>query len=112
MLFRSVKDKCYVIVDGLDHINRQYDIYKGTIGKDETAIIEELRSIHFPDNFYILLSSQPISELDELYCNGYQYTEIQRWNHTKIEQLMRVCGLENICEGERKLSYILEENYG
>ncbi len=108
-LLTYVKDKCYVIVDGLDHINRQYDIYKGTIGKDETAIIEELRAIHFPDNFYILLSSQPISELDELYCNGYQNTEIQRWNHTKIEQLMRVCGLENICEGERKLSYILEE---
>lgn len=108
-LLTYVKDKCYVIVDGLDHINRQYDVYNGTIGKDETAIIEELRSIHFPDNFYILLSSQPISELDELYRNGYQNTEIQRWNHTKIEQLMRVCGLENICEGERKLSYILEE---
>lgn len=108
-LLTYVKDKCYVIVDGLDHINRQYDIYKGTIGKDETAIIEELKSIHFPDNFYILLSSQPISDLNELYCSGYENAEIQKWNHVKIEQLMHVCGLENICEGERKLSCILEE---
>lgn len=108
-LLTYVKDKCYVIVDGLDHINRQYDVYNGTIGKDETAIIEELKSIHFPDNFCILLSSQPISDLDELYCNGYENTEIQKWNHAKIEQLMHVCGLENIYEGERKLSCILEE---
>lgn len=81
-LLTYVKNKYYVIVDGFDHINRQYDIYKGMIGKDETAIIEELKSIRFPDNFYILLSSQPISEL---YSNGYQNTEIQHWNHTKIE---------------------------
>lgn len=56
-LLTYVKNKCYVIVDGLDHINRQYDIYKGMIGKDETAIIEELNSIRFPDNFYRLLLS-------------------------------------------------------
>lgn len=108
-LLTYVKENCYIIVDGLDHINRQYDVYKGMIEKDKTAIIEELKSIHFPDNFYILLSSQPISDLDELYCSGYENTEIQKWNHAKIEQLMHVCGLENICEGERKLSCILEE---
>ena len=50
----------YLVVDGLDHISREYELHKDLISRSETEIISELLEIHFPDNCYVLISSQPI----------------------------------------------------
>ena len=59
-LLRLIGGEFYLVVDGLDHISREYDLHKDLISRSETEIISELLEIHFPDNCYVTIASQPI----------------------------------------------------
>lgn len=87
-LLRLANNDIYVIVDGLDHIDREYELNKNVLSKNETAIIKELIEIQFPDNCYVLIISQPINELDAFRKKGYSDFEIRRWNKEQIVDLM------------------------
>ncbi len=52
-----VDEEFYLVVDGLDHISREYELHKDLISRSETEIISELLEIHFPDDCYVIISS-------------------------------------------------------
>lgn len=70
-LFQHINGEFYLIVDGLDHIDREYELHKDQISSSDIEIISELLKIHFPDNCHILISSQPIAELEDFKNIGY-----------------------------------------
>lgn len=55
-LLRLIGEEFYLVVDGLDHVSREYDLHKDLISRSETEIISELLGIHFPDNCYVIIA--------------------------------------------------------
>ena len=78
----------YLVVDGLDHISREYELHKDLISRSETEIISELLEIHFPDNCYVLISSQPIEEMKAFKNKNYSVLEIEPWGIEQAKSLM------------------------
>ena len=59
------------MVDGLDHISREYELNKDFISHSEIEIISELLEIKFPNNCYVIISSQPIDEIEKFKSKNY-----------------------------------------
>ena len=53
-----------------------------------TEIISELLEIHFPDNCYVIISSQPIDEIEEFKGKNYSVFEIEPWGIEQVKSLM------------------------
>ena len=87
-LLRLIGEEFYLVVDGLDHISREYDLHKDLISRSETEIISELLEIHFPDNCYVIIASQPIDALDKFKDNSYCVFEIEPWGIKQVKSLM------------------------
>lgn len=87
-LLQHIVEEFYFIVDGLDHISREYDLHKDLISRAETEIISELLKIRFPDNCYVIIASQPIEVLDQFKDNHYYRFEIEPWNSEQTKLLM------------------------
>lgn len=83
-----VDEEFYLVVDGLDHISREYELHKDLISRSETEIISELLEIHFPDNCYVIISSQPIDEMEEFKGKNYSVFEIEPWGIEQTKSLM------------------------
>ncbi len=83
-----VDEEFYLVVDGLDHISREYELHKDLISHSETEIISELLEIHFPDNCYVIISSQPIDEMEEFKGKNYSVFEIEPWGIEQAKSLM------------------------
>lgn len=87
-LLRLIGEEFYLVVDGLDHISREYELHKDLISHSETEIISELLEIHFPDNCYVIISSQPIDEIEEFKGKNYSVFEIEPWGIEQVKSLM------------------------
>lgn len=83
-----IDEEFYLVVDGLDHISREYELHKDLISRSETEIISELLEIHFPDNCYVIISSQPIDEMEEFKGKNYSVFEIEPWGIEQTKSLM------------------------
>ncbi len=115
-LLGFVEEKFYLVVDGLDHISREYELHKDIISRSETEIISELLEIHFPDNCYVLISSQPIDELKDFKDKNYCVFEIEPWGIEQVKSLMATFQInDDIIEDDDVLSisaYLLEKSQG
>ena len=87
-LLRLIGEEFYLVVDGLDHISREYELHKDLISRSETEIISGLLEIHFPDNCYVIISSQPIDEIEEFKGKNYSIFEIEPWGIEQTKSLM------------------------
>lgn len=87
-LLQRIDGDFYVIIDGLDHISREYEINKNSISRSETEIISELLEIQFPDNCYVLIASQPIDALEYFKKKNYCVFEIAPWGIEQVKSLM------------------------
>ena len=87
-LLRLIGEEFYLVVDGIDHISREYKLHKDLISRSETEIISELLEIHFPDNCYVIISSQPIDEIEEFKGKNYSIFEIEPWGIEQTKSLM------------------------
>ena len=113
-LLGLVEEEFYLIIDGLDHISREYELHKGIISRSETEIISELLKIHFPDNCYVLISSQPIDELENFKDKNYCVFEIEPWRIEQVKSLMATFQIDDeTIEDDVLISkYLLEKSQG
>lgn len=106
----------YLVVDGLDHISREYELHKDLISRSETEIISELLKINFPDNCYVLISSQPIDELENFKDKSYGEFEIEPWGIEQVKSLMATFQInDDTIEDDDILSiseYLLKKSQG
>lgn len=115
-LLRLIGEEFYLVVDGLDHISREYDLHKDLISRSETEIISELLEIHFPDNCYVIIASQPIDELDEFKANSYRVFEIESWGIKQVKSLMATFQITDDTikddDGSSISEYLLKKSQG
>ena len=83
-----IEEEFYLVVDGLDHIAREYELNKDFISRSEIEIISELLEINFPDNCYVIISSQPIDEMEKFKGKNYSVFEIEPWGIEQTKSLM------------------------
>lgn len=111
-----IGEEIYLVVDGLDHISREYELHKDLISRSETEIISELLEIQFPDNCYVLISSQPIKALENFRTRNYGVFEIESWKIDQVKSLMETFHIkDNIIENDDTSSiseYLLKKSQG
>lgn len=109
-----IGEEIYLVVDGLDHISREYELHKDLISRSETEIISELLEIQFPDNCYVLISSQPIKALENFRTRNYGVFEIESWKIDQVKSLMETFHIkDNIIENDDTSSiseYLLKKS--
>lgn len=115
LLFK-VKENFYLVVDGLDHISREYELNKDVITQSETEIISELLEIQYPDNCCVIISAQPIDELEKFKKNNYKVFDIEPWGLEQIRSLMHTFHISDNrigCDTNSLLSdYLLKKSQG
>lgn len=115
-LLRFIEEEFYLVVDGLDHISREYELHKDIISRSETEIITELLEIQFPDNCYVIISSQPIDEIEHFKSKGYSIFEIEPWKEEQVKSLMTTFNInDDMTEEGDVLSiseYLLKKSQG
>lgn len=115
LLFK-IKENFYLVVDGLDHISREYELNKDVITQSETEIISELLEIQYPDNCCVIISSQPIDELEKFKKNSYNVFDIEPWGLEQIRSLMHTFHISDNrigCDTNSLLSdYLLKKSQG
>ena len=87
-LLHCIDEEFFVVIDGLDHIEREYEIHRDQISHSETEIISELLDIDFPDNSFVLISSQPIDDLKKFTDKDYHIHNKEPWNAEQAQLLM------------------------
>lgn len=109
-LLKYVPDDCYIIIDGLDHIQRQYELYETSVTLSETKIVEELSNISFPQKVHVMLSSQPLDQFRAFFDKGYIRLDIEQWLDQKILLLMKKYGVNDMDFGDgRSLHSFLQD---
>lgn len=115
-LLSKIKENFYLVVDGLDHISREYELNKDVISQSETEIISELLEIQYPDNCCVIISSQPIDELEKFKKNNYNVFDIEPWGLEQIRFLMHTFHISDNsigCDTNSLLSdYLLKKSQG
>lgn len=111
-----INEEFYLVVDGLDHISREYELHKDFISRSETEIISELLEIHFPDNCYVIISSQPIDEMEEFKGKNYSVFEIEPWGIEQAISLMATFQINDDTIEDEDISsisaYLLKKSQG
>ena len=97
LLINKITETTLIIIDGLDHINRIADFSKQNITAHDIAIIQKIKNIELPNCVKILVSSQPISDLQEL--TDFETVEIPAWDREDIVQY-----LEKLIVNDAKIS--------
>lgn len=96
-LFNLIEEDFFVVIDGVDHIDREYELHKDQIAYSETEIINELLNIEFPENSFVLISSQPIDDLQKFIEKRYCIHNKEPW---KAEQALHLMTTYNVPEDE------------
>lgn len=111
-----IEKDIYLVIDGLDHISREYELNKNSISLSETKIISELLDINFPTNCYVIISSQPIDVLDKFKDKNYCVFEVEPWGIEQIKSLMKTFQIDDdIIDDNSSLSistYLLNKSQG
>ena len=115
-LLSFIEEEFYLVVDGLDHIAREYELNKDFISHSEIEIISELLEIDFPDNCYVIISSQPIDEIEKFKSKNYSVFEIEPWGIEQVKSLMKTFQIsDDIIEDDDISSisaYLLKKSQG
>lgn len=114
ILLTNIDKELIIIIDGLDHIDRVFK-NSSTLALNKIKIIEFITQIELPDNIYIILGSQPISEIRKLIdeCQYIEYS-ISQWTQDDAICLMDKYTLEDRLLDTTKLlsEYIWEKSEG
>ena len=115
-LLCCIDEEFYFLVDGLDHISREYELHKDLISRSETEIISELLEIHFPDNCHVIISSQPIDEIEIFKSKNYSVFEIEPWEIEQVKSLMLTFHIRDDAIEDNDISsisaYLLKKSQG
>lgn len=95
ILLSSIKEPTWLIIDGLDHIERIFHFRKyNDIAVDETAIINNIQKLIKSPHVKILVASQNIPQLTEL--SGFVRASIDPWTIDDIKELLTIQNIADI----------------
>lgn len=82
-LLKNIDTETYLIIDGLDHIDRVYSFSQADLTLDDVAIIEAITKLQVSDKVKVVVVSQPIEALDML--TNYHRIDIPKWSKKEIQ---------------------------
>lgn len=88
LLIGNIKEELVIIVDGLDHISRTYNLHKEIMKEIDTEIIQVISKLNLPNNVKIILSSQPIKELSYVYVKDFKEYVIKPWGISEVKEFI------------------------
>lgn len=95
-IINCIDEETVIIIDGLDHIDRVYSLYKDSMKKVDTEIINVISKLRFPPSVKVLLVSQPINEVLQLSNRKFVIREIEHWDIGEVQMLMALYKVEDI----------------
>ena len=124
-IINLIKNETWIIIDGLDHIERIYNLHSSVLMKIDTDIVNIIGKLQIPDNVKLLLVSQPINEVISLTEQGFKVQDIPKWEISEVKLLLDLYNQDDIqlnyhellsdylfekCEGNPLyLTYLLKE---
>jgi len=113
-VINSIENETWIIIDGLDHVERIYNLHSSALMKIDTDIINVIKKLQIPDNVKLLLVSQPINEVTSLTELGYQVMSIPKWKNSEVKLLMRLYDQDDIQLNYNELlsDYLLDKSEG
>lgn len=82
-LLKNIDTETYLIIDGLDHIDRVYSFSQADLTLDDVAIIEAITKLQVSDKVKVVVVSQPIEALDML--TNYHRIGIPKWSRSEVQ---------------------------
>ena len=113
ILLQSITDPTYLIIDGLDHIDRIFNFRQFTdIARKDIAIIDNIQNLKTSLNVKIIVLSQNIPQLDKLI--DFKKIFISNWIEKDIKRLLKKLKIANriIKKGTPLSSFLLERSSG
>lgn len=93
-LLQNITEPTFLIVDGLDHIERIKSFRRfSQLSKDDVNIIENLSRLTPSKNVKLLIASQDVPELQSL--NNYTRIALPSWKENEIKELLQKRLIEN-----------------
>lgn len=109
-LINHIQEEAVLIVDGLDHIGRIFNFHKETMRKIDTEIIKLISRLTFPNNVKVVIASQPVTDVMNLYDYGFTNFQVQSWDVNEVEDFIINNGLKNFeLESHYRLADLLIE---
>lgn len=112
-ILQAIEKETIIIIDGLDHINRIFEFRNyNDIAKQDIKIIDSLAKLDTSSKVKLLVTSQPVQELEPL--SGFASFEIPAWSVSHVKILMRKFSLKDrtLKDKASKLSDFLLERGG
>ncbi len=93
-LLENINEPTYLIIDGLDHIERIAS-FRGfsDISKQDIAIIESLSAINVSPKVKVLVTSQSITKLSLI--NTFRKSTLPPWNEADVKNLLKKIRIKN-----------------
>ena len=109
LLLSKIDSPLIIIIDGLDHIERTLKI-STSLSQERTRIINYISQIEINNNINIILSSQPVNEINPLIDNyAFIRIDLPKWDVEKIKLLMVKFNIDDIKLDEYYLSSLLND---
>lgn len=95
-LLNEIREDVVLIVDGLDHIGRIYNMHRELITGIDTEIVNTISRLNFPDNIKVVLASQPYSDVLALQDKGFEIFNIEPWDIDEVAAFMKKNNLNDV----------------
>lgn len=113
ILLQSITEPTYLVIDGLDHIDRIFNFRLFTdIARKDIEIIDNIQKLKTAPNVKIIVVSQDIHQLDKFI--DFKKIFISNWDEKDIKKLLTKLKIENvIIARETRLSnFLLKRSSG
>ena len=107
LLLSKIDSPLVIIIDGLDHIERTLKI-STSLSQERTRIINYISQIEINKSISIILSSQPVNEINPLIDNySFIRIDLPKWDIEKVKLLMVKFNIDDVKLDEYYLSTLL-----
>lgn len=96
VLINHIQEEVILIVDGLDHIGRIYNLHKETMKQIDTEIVKVISRLVFPNNVKVVLASQPVTEVINLCDHDFKEFSVEPWNIGEVKGFITNNGLTDV----------------
>lgn len=94
ILLQHIDQPTYLIIDGLDHIDRVFSFREYTdMAQQDTAIIESLEKLSVSSNVKVIITSQNTSQLNSI--SSFHKLQVPPWKEINVRSLLKKVALEN-----------------
>ena len=112
LLLKNINEPTILIIDGLDHIDRIFTFSQTDLKLSDIAIIEAISQLEISNKVKIILASQPINALDNIF--NYAHFSIPKWKVDDVLSYFSKNGIDDIkfSENSKLSTFLIDKSEG